>query len=101
VTLDDGAIHRQAFAYLSSKGHLSIDAAPAALAAIKCSNRRNRAINTAQALEHVRQRVAEHLGSNEFVHRLVDDDHYRQQVIDTIAADAGEFKHPMRILRSA
>ena len=101
VTLDDGAIHHQAFAYLSSKGHLNIDSAPAALSAIQCTNRRNRALSTAQALEHVRQRVAREVEADQFVHRLIDDDDYRQQVIDSIAADAGQFDHPMRILRAA
>lgn len=100
VTLDDGAIHHQAFAYLSSKGHLNIDSAPVALAAIHCAGRRNRMMSTAQALEHVRQRVAKDLHADQFVHRLIDDGEYRQQVIDSISADAGQFSHPMRILRS-
>ena len=101
VTLDDGAIHSQAYAYLSSRGHLQIAAAPAALAAINCRGRRYLSMSTSEALEHVRRRVAPELDADRFVHKLIEEREYRQRVIDTISQDAGDFSHPMRIVRSA
>jgi hypothetical protein len=100
VTLDSGEVHDSAYAYLSSRGHLNIASTPAALSAINCSSRRYPAITTGEALEHVRRRVAPHLDADQFVHRLVDNREYRQQVIETISHDAGNFTHPMRILRA-
>jgi hypothetical protein len=99
VTLDDGAVHTLAFAYLSSRGHLSVESTAVALSAIDCTGRQYPAMTTGQALEHVRGRIAQHLDADQFVHKLVEDREYRQQVIEAISQDAGAFHHPMRIVR--
>ena len=57
-------------------------------------------MTTGKALEHVRQRVAPDLDADRFVHQLVEDRDYRQQVITMISTDSGEFTHPMRIVRA-
>lgn len=100
VLLDDGAVHSQACAYLSSRGHLNIASSPVALSAIGCNARNYPAMTTGEALEHVRQRVAPDLDADQFVHQLVEDRDYRRQVITMISADSGEFAHPMRIVRA-
>ena len=100
VLLDNGAVHTEACAYLSSRGHLNIASSPVALSAISCTARNYPAMTTGKALEHVRQRVAPHLDADQFVHELVDDRDYRRQVITMISADSGDFTHPMRIVRA-
>ena len=100
VTLDNGVVHTEACAYLSSRGHLNISSSPVALSAIGCSARNYPAMTTGEALEHVRQRVAPDHSPDQFVHQLVENRDYRRQVITTISADSGDFTHPMRIVRA-
>jgi hypothetical protein len=100
VTLDDGVIHDTAHAYVGSRGHLRIASTAVALSAIECNNRQFPAMSTHQTLEHVRLRVADHLDADTFVHQLIDDRNYRNQVTELISSDAVAFVQPMRILRS-
>jgi len=101
LTLDDGNVEHTAYAYVSSRGHLSHEDAPIALAVIECSGRRYPALTTEQALERVRERVAPGMDPDAFIHRLVDDLHYRRQVTRMLAEDAEAFSHPVRVLRGS
>lgn len=99
LRLDDGHERTSAYAYLSTRGHLNHEGAPVALAAIECEQRRYRALNTAEVLEQVRERVAARLDSDTFIHRLVDDAAYRREVIVILSSDATRFSHPRTVLR--
>ena len=99
VQLDDGANPERALAYVSSRGSLSLDGAPVALAAIRCEARRYRAMDTSQVLEQVRLRLAPALDADAFVHRLLDDRTWRHEVTEALSRDAHAFSHPFRILR--
>jgi len=99
VLLDTQRDCPRALAYVSSRGSLTHAGEPVALAAIECSGRRFAAMSTHDVLERVRERVAPHLGADEFIHRLLDDAAWREAISDAIAADAAAFTHPMRVLR--
>jgi hypothetical protein len=96
LTLDDGSTAGSAFAYVTTRGHLSHEGAPVALSAIDCAGRRYDARTTGEALELVRERVAPDAHADAFVHRLVTEPHYRRQVTERLAEDAGAFEHPLR-----
>lgn len=99
LTLDDGNVERMAYAYVSNRGHLRHEDTPLALAVIECAGRRYPALTTEQALERVRARVAPGMDPDAFIHRLVDNLHYRRQVTRMLAEDAEAFSHPVRVLR--
>jgi len=99
LVLDDARVERCALAYVSSRGHLNHEGGPLALSAVACERRRYRACTTAQALEHVRARVAPQADGDEFVHRVVHDGAFRRAVTGELAEDAGPFRHPLRVLR--
>jgi hypothetical protein len=88
-----------ALAYVSSRGNLTHDGGPVALSAIACTGRRFAAMSTHEVLERVRERVAPELDADAFIHRLLDDDAWRDAVTERIATDAGAFTHPLRELR--
>ena len=100
VTLDDGRVHRSAYAYVGSRGHLNIANGALALAAIDCSHRQYQAVTTTQALEHIRRRAANELDADTFVRRLIIDQGYRQHITSIISSDAVAFQQPVRVLRS-
>ncbi len=98
VEVKGGHEQARALAYVSSRGHLNLDGQPVALAAIACEGRRYPALDTAQVLDRVRQRVAPEVDADAFVHLLLDDPAFRRGVTDILAADAGPFDHPLRVL---
>ena len=103
VTLetDCETLHRTAFAYVGTRGHLEHDeGGPVALAAVTCDGRRYRAMDTAGALELVRRRHAPDRDGDEFVLELVENLSVRRAVIDALAIGAGAFAHPVRRLES-
>lgn len=83
-----------AYAYVSSRGHLSHNGEAVALAAIECGGRRYPAMSTAQALEVVRERVAPELEADAFVLKLIADAIFRKAVSDLLAEDSRPFDHP-------
>ena len=101
VTLetDCETLHRTAFAYVGTRGHLEHDEGGAvALSAVTCHGRRYRAMDTAGALELVRRRHAPDRDGDEFVLELVENLSARRAVIDALAVGAGAFAHPVRRL---
>lgn len=98
VVLDTQRASPAALAYVSSRGSLTHDGAPVALAAIECTGRRFAAMHTHEVLERVRERVAPELEADAFIHRLLDDDAWRDAVTAALSRDAGVFSHPLRVL---
>jgi hypothetical protein len=98
VVLDSRRESPAALAYVSSRGCLTHDGEPVALAAIECIGRRFAAMHTHEVLERVRVRVAPDLSADAFIHRLLDDSAWRDRITAALALDAGTFSHPVRVL---
>jgi hypothetical protein len=96
--LEGGGRSSSAYAYVSSRGHLSHDGDAVALAAITCGGRRYREMSTAQALEVVRGRTAPEMDADAFVLKLVAEESYRRAVTMMLAADAVPFAHPFALM---
>ncbi len=98
---ESAALHRTAYAYVGTRGHLEHDAGGAiALAAVACQARRYRAMTTDQALELVRRRHAAHYEPDSFILEMVRDTGSRRSITEELADAAQPFAHPFRMLRS-
>jgi hypothetical protein len=99
LKMEDGKVERSIFAYVSQRGHLVHRGRPLALADVPASNRRYAQATTAEALEHVRERVAaQDHHPDDWVARLVEDSPYRTTVTERISQDAIALQHPFRII---
>ncbi len=99
LTTRSGAVHRTVFAYFGTRGHLPHDKGGAiALSAVRCENRRFKAMNTADALETVRRRLQPESGSDDFILKAIDDHAHRATLTEALAKTAEPFAYPVRPL---
>jgi len=96
---DGATLHRTAYAYVGTRGHLEHDEGGAiALAAVGCEGRRYKSMTTDQALEVVRRRHAADHAPDAFVLKMVRDQESRRSLTDTLAPTATPFGYPVRKL---
>lgn len=99
LVMEDGKLERSVHAYVSQRGHYVHNGRALALADVPARGRRYAEARTADALEHVRARVAAHdHAPDDWVARLVEDPAYRARVTEVIAADCVGLQHPFRII---
>ncbi len=99
LVLDCGTRMETVHLYASVNGHLMHEGDAIALSAVSAAGRRFKALNTAEVLEIVRQRVAPAENPDDFVLKLVDDAAYRTTCTESISNDSVAFGYPARPIR--
>lgn len=96
LVLDCGTAMDSVNAYVGVNGHLVHEGDAVALSAVPATNRRPKALTTAEVLEIVRARVAPGDDPDGFVLKLVDDLEFRAACTARMAEGAVAFGHPAR-----
>ncbi len=99
---EHGETVSSAFVYQSTRGHLAdADGAPFALAEVRASRRRLRAISQRQALEHARAIAAPHRELHDFIHITAtnrDERHRHIEVLRRAGAAPAHWPHARTVI---
>lgn len=98
LSLDNGETLGEVHGYISRRGHIRHGDTGFALARVPAENRRHPACDTAQMLEHVHRRVDPEDSLDEFILRLIAEDGFRREVIETLMHDSVAFGAPYAIV---
>lgn len=91
--LADGGELREAYVYLSFRGHVARDGEPIALAEVAADNRRHGALNQIDALTLMRDRLAPGMALAEFVHAHINDADLRTARVQQLMSAAVDVRH--------
>jgi len=93
LQLAEGDVLREAYAYLSFRGHVAHQGEPIALAEVKADNRRHAALNQVAALTLMRDRLAPGMALDEFVHAHIADADVRATRVQRLREAAIDGRH--------
>jgi len=98
LILEHGEPIESAYLYIGKHGSLSIKNQAIGVQDIAALNRPYISANSAEILETLRERLGASEDSDNFILRLVDDDHYRNTIISILASKAQPFDYPVNII---
>lgn len=98
LQLDNGVFLREAYAYVSRRGHLVHDNRAIALEAVSAWNREWPERTTDEVLTIARNRVSPNSTVDDFIMRLVDDDDFRGASTIELERDAIAFSYPYKVV---
>ena len=87
-----------AYLYVGKHGSLNMNNQAIGVQNIAAFNRPYTSANSAEILEMLRERLGASENPDNFILRLVNDDHYRNTIISILAAKAQPFDYPVNII---
>ena len=100
LTLEYGEPLESVYLYVGKHGSLRVNGEAFGLQDIVALNRPYTSASSADILEILRHRLGAAEGPDDFVCRLVRDEHYRKTIISILGAKARPFDYPVNIIKS-
>ncbi len=98
LVLEGGETLTSVHGYISRRGHIRHGDDGAALAKVAAENRQRPALDTAQMLAHVHERITTDHGLDDFILHLIEDTDFRRSVIAELSTDSVAFASAYEIV---